>query len=308
VHFASTTGTCYREERPRVSVHFIATARDGALVQSSGDGVSSATTYDAVCGREARVEEAARRAAALLKAPPCPGGPTTVVLDQELASVFAHEAFGHLSEADFLYENPKMRELMHLGREMGVRRLNIVDDGSLPGLLGTQAHDDEGTPTGKTYLIRDGVLVGHLHSRETAAKMGEKPTGNARAVGSGHPPIVRMTNTYIEGGERSFEELLAGIDRGVYACGSIGGETMMEMFTFSARHAYRIEKGRIGELLRDAVLTGNVFETLRSIDGFGSDFRILQTPGGCGKGGQQPLPVTHGSPHLRIRGVVIGGR
>ena len=308
VHFASARGNYFREERPRVILALSAVARDGALVQRAYDAVSSKTTFNVVLGLEALAEETARRAANLLKAPPCPGGVYPVVLDQEMGGVFAHEAFGHLSESDFLYENPQMRDLMVIGREMGVPELNIVDDGSQPGLLGTQAFDDEGTPTQKTYLIREGKLVGHLHSLETAAKMGEKPTGNARAIGRGVPPIVRMTNTYIEAGKKSFKELLAGVDRGIYACGMMGGQTMMEMFTFSAAYGYRIENGQVGELVRDVVLTGNVFQTLHNIDGFGNDLKILQKGGGCGKGGQSPLPVTDGAPHLRIQDVVIGGK
>jgi TldD protein len=308
VHFASSRGNYFREERPRVILALSAVARDGALVQRAYDAVSSKTTFNVVQGLEALAEETARRAVKLLKAPPCPGGVYPVVLDQEMGGVFAHEAFGHLSESDFLYENPQVRDLMVIGREMGVKELNIVDDGSHPGLLGTQAFDDEGTPTGKTYLIREGKLVGHLHSLETAAKMGEKPTGNARAIGRGVPPIVRMTNTYIEAGKMSFKELLAGVDRGIYARGMMGGQTMMEVFTFSAAYGYRIENGQVGELVRDVVLTGNVFQTLHNIDGFGNDLKILQKGGGCGKGGQSPLPVTDGAPHLRIRDVVIGGK
>jgi len=307
VHFASTRGACFMEERPRVILIFVALGRDGNLVQPAYDSVSSATDYDAVKGQEALVAQTARRAAALLKTPPAEGGTHTVVLNQRLGGVFAHEAFGHLSEADFLYENPKMRGLMHLGREMGTKELNIVDDGSIAGLLGSQSFDDEGTPTGKHYLIREGVLAGHLHSAETAGKMGASPTGNARAIARGYPPIVRMTNTYIESGTESFEGLLSGIDRGIYACDMKGGQTMMEMFTFSAAYGYRIENGQVGELVRDITLTGNVFQTLYSIDGFADDLRIIESGGGCGKGGQGPLPVTFGSPHLRIRNVVVGG-
>ena len=308
VWFASTRGACYREERPQVKLALSATAREGSLVQRAHDGVSSAVTYDVVSGRADEIAAVGRRAAALLKAPPCEGGTYTVVLDQGLGGVFAHEAFGHLSEADFLYENRKMRELMQIGREMGGAQLHIVDDGSMGRLIGTHAFDDEGTPTRKTDLIRDGVLVGHLHSLETAAKMGEKATGNARAIGRGAPPIVRMTNTYIEPGEQTFEQLLAGVDRGIYACDMFGGQTMMEMFTFSAAYGYRIENGQVGELIRDVVLTGNVFQTLHSIDALGCDLKILEKTGGCGKGGQSPLPVTFGSPHLRIRDVVVGGK
>jgi TldD protein len=308
VYFASTDGACYREDRPVVLVAFAAVASDGEQIQQSHDSAASATTFDAVTGLEETVDEVAARAVKLLRAPKPAGGPTTVVLDPRLAGVFCHEAFGHLSEADFLYENPKMRDLMHLGREMGVKELNIVDDSSLAGTIASRRYDDEGTPTGKTDLIRDGVLAGHLHSRQTAGKMGARPTGNARAIGKDHAPIVRMSNTYIESGDTPVDELLAEVDDGIYACHMYGGQTMMEMFTFSAGYAYRVENGQVGELLRDVVLTGNVFQTLNNIDGFGDDGRIINSAGGCGKGGQSPLPVTFGSPHLRIRNVVVGGQ
>jgi TldD protein len=220
--------------------------------------------------------------------------------------VFIHEAFGHLSEADFLYENPKLRDLMVIGREMGPRHLNVVDDGSIDRTVGSLTYDDEGTPTSKTYLIKEGVLAGHLHSMETAAKMGAQPTGNARAVRRGLPPIVRMTNTYIENGETSKEELFSGVDKGIYALNFFGGQTEFETFTFSAGHGYRIENGEIGELVRDVVLTGNLFQTLQHVDGLADDLLLHET-GGCGKGGQAPLPVGLGAPHVRIRDVVIGG-
>lgn len=307
VYFASSRGAYYMEERPRVVLRVCATARDGSLVQSAGEGEASTTTYDVVLGKEELAEKIAKRAVDLLKAPPVEGGQYDVVLDRKLAGVFAHEAFGHLSEADFLYENPKMKELMHIGREMGVKELSIIDDSSMTPHEGTQWYDDEGTPTRKTYLIRDGVLSGHLHSLETAAKMGEEPTGNARSIRRDCPPIVRMTNTYIENGTRSFDELISGIENGIFACDMQGGQTMLEMFTFSAGYAYRIKNGKIGEMVRDVVLTGNVFETLHSIDGIGNDLQIFDGPGGCGKGGQSPLPVSFGSPHIRIRNVLVGG-
>ena len=290
VYFASSEGNYFMEERPLINLSVNATARKGSLVQRGSNGRSSAVSYDAVLGFEEKAEEAARRAVSLLEAPPCDGGTYTVVLDQELGGVFAHEAFGHLSEADFLYENPKVKELMYIGRRMGIKELNIIDDGAFDRLLGTRAYDDEGTPTRKSYLIKEGVLVGHLHSRETAGKMGARPTGNARAIGLDAPPIVRMTNTYIAARKQDFDSLIADIDDGIYACGAFGGQTAMEMFTFSARYGFRIKKGRVGEMLRDIVLTGNVFETLNNIDGFGSDLKMIEKPGGCGKKGQAPLP------------------
>jgi TldD protein len=136
--------------------------------------------------------------------------------------------------------------------------------------------------------------------------MGEAATGNARAISYRHPPIVRMTNTYIEPGTTSFADMLADVDEGIYAKGSFGGETSMEMFTFSAGEAYMIRKGRLEEMVRNVNLTGNVFETLANIDAIGDDL-AWQQGGGCGKGEQSPLPVGDASPHIRIRKVVIGG-
>lgn len=307
VHFASTRGTYFMEERPKVTLFLKAIARADSLVQRAYDSFASVTTYDVALGLESKAREVADRADKLLRAPKATGGPQSVILNPVMGGLFTHEAFGHLSEADFLYENPRMRDLMSLGREMGVKNLNIVDDGSMGNTIGSLALDDEGTPTRKTYLIKNGVLAGHLHSLETAAKMDARPTGNARAIGRQYPPIVRMTNTYIENGEETKQNLFAGIDKGVYACGHGGGMTNTEMFTFSAAYGYKIENGQIGDLVRDVMLTGNVFETLRAIDGIANDFKIHEGGGGCGKNGQSPLPVTFGAPHVRIRDVVIGG-
>jgi len=136
--------------------------------------------------------------------------------------------------------------------------------------------------------------------------MNEKPTGNARAMNYRFPPIVRMTNTYIEPGQGSFDDLIADIKEGVYAKNWFGGTTSMEMFTFSAGEAYMIRNGKVAEALRPVVLTGNVFITLNNIDAIGNDLDMNQG-GGCGKGGQYPLPVANGSPHIRIRKCLVGG-
>jgi TldD protein len=177
----------------------------------------------------------------------------------------------------------------------------------VPGLRGSYRYDSEGVPAQKTYLIRDGILEGRLHSRETAGRMGEGLTGNARALNHQHPPLVRMTNTAIDNGSVPFEEMLAGIETGIYAKNAYGGETSMEMFTFSAAQAFMIRNGRLAEEVRGVTLTGNVFETLSNVEAIGNDFAWGHSGGGCGKGGQGPLPVETGSPHVRIRGVVVGG-
>jgi TldD protein len=306
VIFANSEGSYIEQAKPDLALRLTAIAREDNELQQAGLSLGSPGEFSAVEDQHDRAGEIAKRAAALLSAPPLKGGEYTVVLDPILAGVFAHEAFGHLSESDFVYQNDKLRQVMVLGKRFGGKHLNIVDDPTIPGLRGSYKYDDEGTATGKTYLIREGVLQGRLHSRETAAKMGEKATGNARAINHRFPPIVRMSNTFIEPGGASFQELLGDIKEGIYVRDWYGGTTGLEMFTFSAGEAYMIRQGRVAELLRPVVLTGNVFTTLQNIDATGSDLDMNQG-GGCGKGSQYPLPVSNGSPHIRIRHCVIGG-
>jgi TldD protein len=211
-----------------------------------------------------------------------------------------------LSEADFIYENPKAQEMMTLGRRFGPDFLNVIDDGTLEGENGHTSYDDEGVKGNKTFLIKEGILVGRLHSRETAGRMNEQPSGNARAIDFAFRPIVRMTNTYIDKGEFSCRELFGRVKNGIYACGFIGGMTDLERFTFSSAYAYKIENGRITTPLRDVILSGNVFETLNNITMIGNDLTLFGGLGGCGKGGQSPLPVTDGSPHILITKVLVG--
>lgn len=308
VYYANSEGTYIKHEHPYLSVHLTAIARDGDDVQMASESIGSSKGYQPAEQVSSLAQRAAQRAVNLLQSKPVPGGEYTVILDPVLAGVFIHEAFGHLSEADFLYEDPRMQKLMTLGEKVGFEELNVVDDGSLPGLLGSSKYDDEGVPTRKNYLIKKGILTGRLHSRETAAKMGESVTGNARALNYHFKPIVRMTNTYIEKGKLHYKELFDGIEKGIYARQFYGGNTTFEMFTFSAGEGYLIENGRVTEPIRDITLSGNLFETLHNIEGIGDDLRIIESGGGCGKGGQQPLPVTFGSPHIRIKNVVVGGR
>jgi len=306
VIFANSDGTYIEEERPLATVVMSAVARQDGDVQRAFEGVSRPAGFETVVGHETLAETVARRAVDLLSAHRVEGGRYAVICNPRLAGVFAHEAFGHLSEADFIYSNPKAQEMMVLGRRFGHDILNIVDDGSIPSLRGTHKYDDEGTPTGRTELIRNGVLVGRLHSRETAGKMGDEPTGNARATSYRYPPIVRMTNTFIEGGDTPLDEMIRDVDLGIYACDAFGGQTALENFSFSAAYAYMIRKGEIGELVRDVVLSGNIFVTLEHIDAVGNDFRWDEGFGMCGKG-QGGLPVGMGAPHIRIRDVLIGG-
>ncbi len=307
VYYANSEGAFIIEERPMVTVHLAATARDGNDIQRVTDGVSVPAGYEQVLGLEGLARQVAQRAVDLLSAQTVAGGVYPVICDPDLAGVFIHEAFGHLSEADFIYANPQAQEMMVLGRRFGQNILTIIDDGTLPGLRGTHRYDDEGTPMQRTELLHEGVLVGRLHARETAARMGEAPTGNARAEGYRFAPIVRMTNTFIEPGDATFEDMLADIKLGVYACGDVGGETSIENFSFSAAYGYMIRNGHIAEMVKDVVLSGNLFTTLRNIDAIGRDLTFSRI-GMCGKGQNGGLPVSTGAPHIRIQGVAIGGR
>ena len=308
VWYANSDGTYINDERPDVGVAMSATGREGDNVQRGFESVAGNSGFQVIEGLQEKAEVAARHAVDLLSAPPVTGGKYTVITNPRLTGVFAHEAFGHLSESDFVYENERMKELMVLGKRLGSDILNIIDDGSIRGLRGTHKYDDEGVKTRKNYLIKDGILVGRLHSRETAAKMGEQPTGNARAIGYQHRPIVRMTNTYIDRGTANFEDMIKDVKLGLYAIDMVGGQTSMEMFTFSAAYGYMVRDGKIAELVRDVVLTGNVFETLMHIDMISDTIEWPPAGGGCGKGGQSPLPVGLGGSCVRIQDVVVGGR
>jgi TldD protein len=304
---ANSEGTYIEQEKPSVVISNAAVARQGENVQQAHESFST-QGYEYVLDKEEKVRSAARHAVELLDAKPVKAGQYTVVADPMLAGVFIHEAFGHLSEADFVYENPKAREMMTLGRRFGKDILNVFDDGSLPKLRGTTLFDDEGTPARRNWLIQNGELVGRLHSRQTAARMGEKASGNARAINYRFAPIVRMTNTGIDNGTTSFEDMIKDIKLGIYACDAYGGETMLENFSFSSGYAYMIRDGQIAEMVKDVILAGNLFSTLLNIDTIGNDFEWIFAGGGCGKGGQFPLPVGMGAPHIRIQGVVIGGQ
>ena len=305
--FLNSSGSYIEQARDDITLRLTAVAAADGEVQQANLSLGSVGDFGLIKGLHQQVQQMAQHAMGLLSAPQVKGGEYTVVLDPVLAGVFVHEAFGHLSESDLVYENDRLREIMTLGKQFGSAELNIVDSAIMPGLRGSYKYDDEGVPASKTYLIREGKLVGRLHSRETAAKMREKPTGNARAINYGYPPIVRMTNTYIEPGLVSFDDIIANIKEGVYAKNWYGGTTSMEMFTFSAGEAYMIRNGKLAEMLRPVVLTGNVFVTLKNIDAIGNDLEMNQG-GGCGKGGQVPLPLSNGSPHIRIQHCLVGGR
>jgi TldD protein len=303
---ATSEGTLIEQSWIDLEMRFAATARNGETVQTGRETTGSRKAYEDLETLDTQVRSAAQRAVDALALPPVKGNTYTVVIDPILSGLFVHEAFGHLSEADMAYENPDLLEVMTLGRRFGSSELQIYDGAAPEGHRGSYYYDDEGVPATTTQLIKDGVLVGRLHSRETAGKLGEAPTGNARCLNYHYPPIVRMTNTWIERGKTPVPELFGDIKEGVYARNWLGGMTNGEMFTFAAGEAWMIRNGELAEPVRDVNLSGNVFTTLADIEAIGDDF-FWDESGGCGKGGQSGLAVGCGGPSLRIRSVVVGG-
>ena len=306
VILATSEGTIIEQEWADWELRCSAIARNGDVVQTGRETFGSRNSYTDFLNLEPQVIGAAQRAITALDLPIVQGNSYTVVIDPILAGLFVHEAFGHLSEADMLYENPDMLETMSIGRRFGSVDLQIFDGAAIAEHRGSYLYDDEGVPATTTQLIEDGVLVGRLHSRETAGKLGEKVTGNARCLDYHYPPIVRMTNTWIGRGKTPVADLFNDIPVGVYAKNWQGGMTNGEMFTFTAGEAWMIRNGEIAEPVKDVTLSGNVFETLKDIEAIGNDFAWDES-GGCGKGGQSGLAVGCGSPSLRIRNAIVGG-
>ena len=257
--------------------------------------------FDEIKGFEADIEKKMADADNFVQnAKPCKKGKFPVILSPMAAGMFAHESFGHKSEADFMLGDEQMAKEWVLGKKVGSDILSIVDTGADFG-SGYVPFDDEGTRCTKTYLIKDGILCGRLHSATTAAALDEELTGNARAIDCKFEPIVRMTNTYIEPGNSTFDELVAGIDEGYFidtvSHGS-GGST----FTIAPSIAYEIKNGKLGGPVKISVVTGDVFETLMKIDGL-SDETVFEDGvfGGCGKMEQFPLHVLDGGPFVRVK-------
>ncbi len=308
VYFANSEGTYIEKELLDIGGYIVPVASNGKTLQRTIMPFGSSSDYSVTGNLDEKIKERAELAEKLLTAEKMMGGEYPVIVDPHLGGVFIHEAFGHLSEADFIYEDERMRSIMKIGNKIGSDILNVFDTGDIPGLRGALRYDDEGVEAKKVYLIKEGILSGHLHSRETAYKMKEEPTGNGRAINYKFPPIPRMRTTCIEKGTDKFENFVKDIKKGVYAKGSFGGQTNGELFTFVSEEAYLIENGKITKLLKDVSLSGNVFETLKNIVGVGEDFEIRDTGGGCGKNGQFPLPVSHGAPHIYIKKAIIGGK
>ncbi|MBD3285234.1 TldD/PmbA family protein [candidate division WOR-3 bacterium] len=306
--FVTNEGTTIEYDLLISNIRFKFTAKDGNVVQSTILSVGGSDDYSKLLDREEDFLARAKIAAELTQAEPVKSGSYPVVLDPSEAGVFIHEAFGHLSEADGLRDNPAFRSRLQLGEKIASDVLNVTDDGTIYGVPGWHVVDDEGVKTRRTELIKDGVLSGRMHSRETAADFSEPLSGNMRAVGPQHTQIVRMSNIFIEEGDASFEDMIRSIDHGYYIVGAKGGQTSGDQFTFGAQYGYEIRDGKLGKLVRDINMSGRLFETMKRISMVGNDL-TFEERGGCGKGSPMQLNVKSGkgSPHIKIDKVTLGG-
>jgi TldD protein len=251
--------------------------------------------------------EAVRQALVNLEAVPAPAGPMTVVLGPGWPGVLLHEAIGHGLEGDF---NRKGTSAFanRIGERVANEACTIVDDGTLSQRRGSLNIDDEGTPTQCTTLIENGVLVGYLQDKLNARLMGARATGNGRRESFAHITMPRMTNTYMRPGPHAPEDIIASVERGIYAVNFGGGQVDITSgkFVFSASEAYAIENGKLGRPLKGATLIGNGPDVLTRVSMVGNDLKLDDGVGTCGKEGQS-VPVGVGQPTLRIDNLTVGG-
>lgn len=304
--FVSTEGTEIEEELVTVRILGGIVSKEGSLTQTVRVGFGGSDGYGRLVGREADMEQRVKLAEDLLSAEPVKAGTYRVVLDQKLAGVFTHEAFGHFSEADLIEDSPTMREKMRIGAKLGSDAVNIKDDPTTPNQLGFYKYDDEGVAARPTQLMKNGVLTGRLHSRRTAAAFGEPLSGHCVAEDYRYAPIIRMGSIYIEPGPYRLEELLEKLGDGLYLCNAMGGQTSGENFTFGAQYGFVVKGGKPVQMVRDINIGGNLYHTLESIKAVGNDLKLGEI-GGCGKG-QVNIRSCHGAPHVLVEDLVIGGR
>ncbi len=303
--FINSEGAETEQEISRVYLAFTSVAKSGGLMERASERIGLTVGYEAVDECFKLSQECPKRARALLSAHPAPPGKCTTVVDGRMAGLLCHEALGHACEADSILSNSSILK-GRMGRPIGSPLVTIYDNSKLPGAFGSYFFDDEGVRAQKTVLVSNGKLTSLLQSLETAAKLGAKPTGNARAQSYSFTPIVRMSNTCMEKGESEVDELFEGIKHGVYARGMNGGcvDTTTGYFVFGAEDGFLIENGKKTRFLRDVLLSGNILESLKNIDMIANDFS--GSPGFCGKMGQA-IPVSDGGPHVRIKSLMVGG-
>ncbi|UCD92761.1 MAG: TldD/PmbA family protein [Methanobacteriota archaeon] len=307
VRIVNSEGTDLRSEVTRTFGRVQVTARKGSDVVSFADACGATGGMEIFDLRDpiAMSKSAGESAVRILSARRPPSGTMPLVADPDLAGVFAHEAVGHASEGDWVVAGNSCLEGI-MGEKIGNDMVTIIDDPGLDGGYGSFPFDSEGVIGKKKFLVDHGVLSEYILNRETAHLLKMEPNGGARAASYNVLPIVRMSNTYIQEGDYSFEEVLEGIGKGVYAKGTRGGQvsTARGTFQFNASEAFLIENGEITVPLKDVSFSGQTLEVLKSIDRVGNDFQ-LGRPGNCGK--YQWVPVSDGGPHVRVKEVTIGG-
>jgi TldD protein len=301
-------GTLIEETTPRIFVYCSVISKKGENMQTGFKSTGNIAGYEIV--DDIQVEKfsmkAAETAVKLLDAQSPPRGIFTVVVDPEVGGLFVHEAFGHNSEGDLVFGGQSIIS-DKMGQKVASDLVSIYDDPTVHK-NGNFTYDHEGTKAKPHLIVDKGTLVGYLHSLESAAKLGGKPQGSARAQSQHYPPIIRMSNTYFAAGNMSFKELLEDVKTGVYLSGSQYGyvETQKGQFTCKVEQGWLIEKGELTEHLRDVAINGLTLDALKNVTAVAKDLKI-EMPGMCGKGGQS-MYVDAGSPHMRIEGVVVGGR
>ncbi len=303
-------GEVYRDIRPLVRIGVSVVVEENGRQEAGSFGGGGRGGYekylDQKYWRDA-VDEALRQALVNLKSIPAPAGEMTVVLGPGWPGILLHEAIGHGLEGDF---NRKKTSAFAglLGQRVAAPGVTVVDDGTIDGRRGSLTIDDEGTPTSRTVLIEDGILKGYMQDRQNARLMGMAPTGNGRRESFASPVMPRMTNTYMLGGNRTPEEILASVKKGIYATNFGGGQVDITngKFVFSCTEAYLIEDGKIGAPIKGATLIGNGPDALTRVSMIGNDMKLDTGVGTCGKNGQS-VPVGVGQPTIRLDGLTVGG-
>ena len=296
--------------RPLVRLNVTLVVEQDGRRETGSYGTGGRFGYAALVAPEAwraAVDEALRQALVNLDSVPAPAGEMEVVLGSGWPGILLHEAIGHGLEGDF---NRKKTSAFAglLGSRIAVPGVTVVDDGTLPDRRGSLTVDDEGTPTSRTVLIEDGILVGFMQDRLNARLMGVRPTGNGRRQSYAHAPMPRMTNTVMLGGTHAPEEMIRSVKRGLYAVNFGGGQVDITSgkFVFSASEAYLIEDGKVTAPVKGATLIGNGPDTLTKVTMVGNDMAPDPGIGTCGKNGQG-VPVGVGQPTLKMAGLTVGG-
>jgi len=302
-------GVLAADVRPlvRLSVQVIAEAGGRREMGYAGGGGRTDYAHFSEEVLKGYAQQAVSQALVNLESKPAPAGSMTVVLGPGWPGILLHEAIGHGLEGDF---NRKGSSAFsgRIGERVAARGVTVVDDGTLPGRRGSLSIDDEGNPTRRTVLIEDGILRGYLQDSLNARLMKMPVTGNGRRESFAHLTLPRMTNTYMLAGQRDPREILASVDKGLYAVNFGGGQVDITTgkFVFSATEAYRIEKGKVTHPVKGATLIGNGPDVLRRVSMIGDDMQLDGGQGTCGKEGQS-VPVGVGQPTLRIDGLTVGG-